>query len=289
MSDSADFVDLVPDAPLGAENADTYMALFSEAAYHDDAALTEALDAAGFDPLVLSLLPDGTYENQGAAFDAWITYEGGETDIVIAFRGTDDFDTSGDLVQSYLESSDAAGWTDTYAYLDLMAEGLEAVDAYAAEEDVDVVYVTGHSLGGAAAQAYMSLHQDTEDISYSAVTFGSPGVFDDDGRAPSAPEAALSPDMRITQFADTDDFAPLFGVQLGGVQISVDTDPSTETEAFDIAALLEDPSEELAAHSMDGYAAAAAEWDALALGVADASAEYTLQLGGVFGVSGVIA
>ena len=52
---------------------------------------------------------------------------------------------------------------------------LSAVDHYASTAGIKHVYVTGHSLGAAMAQAYMEKHQNNGAVEYEAIVFANPG------------------------------------------------------------------------------------------------------------------
>lgn len=123
------------------------------------------------------------------------------TDVLfIAFRGTNDY---GDLSDLLFGSPDSNQWStsgkaDHYA---LFASLRTAIDTYlTANPQITKVFVTGHSLGGAMAHAYMAEHAG--DTRFEAVTFGSIGYG-------TGPDAA---DPRITNFVSTNDIArtPLY-------------------------------------------------------------------------------
>lgn len=95
--------------------------------------------------------------------------------LILAFKGTD--------VKS------PADWLEDVFYINFyykqFAPLLKAIDYYLSQNpNITNVYVTGDSLGAAAAEEYMYNHPDTSSVSFSAVTFGSPGFILKDGPAP---------------------------------------------------------------------------------------------------------
>ncbi|WP_300162924.1 alpha/beta hydrolase [Solidesulfovibrio sp.] len=245
--------------PVTSANLDTVLAVASDAAYRDDASLITSLTSAGLTQLDLTGSGTGTYVAGNAAFDAWTTVVNGEPAAIIAFRGTDDIDYSLDGLSAYLGSEDAAYWFDTKGYYDLLAGGVAAFDAAVSALGIDQVYVTGHSLGGAAAQAYMAVHPDTAQTSYTAVIFGSLGLSGD---------GTWSTDGRITDFADASDFTNSLGTQTAGLTITVSTGGATASSGLDLSTLLSDPASYLDTHSIDLFAADAAAYDAARAGIA---------------------
>jgi pimeloyl-ACP methyl ester carboxylesterase len=279
------------------------LSLFADASFHDDQSLRDALTAAGFNELSLTALPQGTYENQNAAFDAWTFGPTGDEAIILAFRGTDDFTSTENFIASFLGSADAADWTNTQAYYDLLAPGVAAVDAYAAANGVNRVYATGFSLGGAATAVYMENHPNSNGVYYDAVTFGSPGVLtpdDIDLTAASSPFsaqyyadvalAAMDPDPRLTAFEIDEDPATYFGAKTGAVTVGFDLDPNASAATFDLAAFLEDSSA-AAYHNLGLYELAAVNYGQLLLGqtaVSPATVTVDVSLPGAQ-TSGVLA
>jgi methionine-rich copper-binding protein CopC len=84
---------------------------------------------------------------------------------IIAFTGTnptDPLDWSADLV-------------DMGEAFILLQPLITAFDQYVNQQGISKVYVTGHSLGGALAQKYMSVHSNTAGTLYDCVTFAAPG------------------------------------------------------------------------------------------------------------------
>ncbi|WP_428559295.1 MAG: alpha/beta hydrolase [Solidesulfovibrio sp. DCME] len=245
--------------PLTAANLETVLAVVSDAAYRDDASLVSGLEAAGLTQLDLTGSGSGTYIAGNAAFDAWTTVVNGEPVAIVAFRGTDDIDYSLDGISAYEASRDAVYWLDTNGYYDLLADGVAAFDTAVSALGISQVYVTGHSLGGAAAQAYMAAHPDTDATAYTAVTFGSLGLSGD---------GAWTTDGRITNFADASDFTNSLGTQTAGLTITVETGETSLSSGLDLAALISDPASYLTSHSVDLFADDAARYDAVKAGLA---------------------
>ena len=105
--------------------------------------------------------------------------------LAIVFRGTD----------QWSDFSDYASFSTHY---EKYAPLLQALNDYVADPSNGIaqVLVSGHSLGAAMAQIYMSHHQDSTSTIYRAWTDGSPGA-----------EIGL-PDDRIVNFVHTDDPVP---------------------------------------------------------------------------------
>ena len=136
---------------------------------------------AGFSPLALPGLSNGTYINQNAAALVGTQTLGGQLVLVLAFRGSDDQTDWLNDVQNI--NADYAKFSPL----------ISAVESYAAQNSLKVV-VTGHSLGGAMAQVFMANHPAGGAVKYEAVTFGSPGAL--------VPPAS---DHRITNYVVSDD------------------------------------------------------------------------------------
>ena len=87
--------------------------------------------------------------------------------LAISFRGSE---ALGDFL------ADIVGGLASFApHFALFNDLISSVDAYAASHGITNVLVAGHSLGGAMVEMYMSQHPNTSTISYSGVSFGSPG------------------------------------------------------------------------------------------------------------------
>lgn len=245
--------------PLTTANLDTVLAVVSAAAYRDDATLVAGLESAGLTQLDLTGSGSGTYVAANAAFDAWTTVVNGEPAAIIAFRGTDDINYSLDGLSAYQASQDAAYWLDTKGYYDLLDAGVSAFDAAVSALGITQVYVTGHSLGGAAAQAYMAEHPDTAETTYTAITFGSLGLSGD---------GSWSTDGRITDFAEASDFTNSLGTQTAGLTITVEKGETSLSSGLDLATLISDPASYLDTHSISLFADDAARYDAAKAGIA---------------------
>ena len=244
---------------LTAANLDASLAVLTEASYRQSASLITALEGAGYVQLDLDGDGNGTSKAGSAAFDAWTTVANNQTVAVIAFRGTDDIDYSKDGLTAYLGSADAAYWSDTVGYYDQLSAKTAAFDAAVDSLGIGQVYVTGHSLGGAAAQAYMAAHPDDADTRYAAVVFGSMGL--------SGGDAGSATDARIVNFVAPSDFSTQLGTQTAGLTISVSQGESGLTTGLDLSALLSDPASFLDSHSISLFAQAANDYDAAKAGL----------------------
>ena len=141
---------------------------------------------------------DGVYvSDDGRAWaHLYVGNVGGQNTLVIAFRGTDDLrDGLLDYVPEF-----APHWD---RFDPLVSQVRPYIDRYAVRE----VYVTGHSLGGAMAQWFLSEFQDGAGVQYHAFTFGSPGGPGGDDTEP-----------RMLHFEHVDDPVPDVGVLVGAVR-----------------------------------------------------------------------
>ena len=139
------------------------------------------VSAGGFTPLNLAGTTNGVFLSENAAAEIGTGIVGGERVIVLAFRGSDDR-------QDWI--NDLRNINADYAKF---APLIAAVDAYAAANFYTVV-VTGHSLGAALTQVFMSNHPAGGAVNYEAVAFGSPGAL-----------VAPALDSRITTYNVIDD------------------------------------------------------------------------------------
>jgi len=109
--------------------------------------------------------PDGVYHGNNAAAFAVRSKDS----VVISFRGTNDND--GDKTHS----SDQKDWFDMDAHYGELLQFTNKIDEYVKANNIKNVYVTGHSLGGGMAAAYMLHHPKGGSVNYEAVTFAAPG------------------------------------------------------------------------------------------------------------------
>lgn len=244
---------------LTAANLDATLAVLTEASYRQNASLITALEGAGFVQFDLDGDGNGTSKAGSAAFDAWTTVAGNQTVAVIAFRGTDDIDYSKDGLTAYLGSADAAYWFDTVGYYDQLSAKTAAFDAAVDNLGIGQVYVTGHSLGGAAAQAYMAMHPDDADTRYAAVVFGSMGL--------SGGDAGYATDARIVNFVAPSDYSTELGTQTAGLTVSFSDGSGSLDSGLDLSTLLADPASYLSVHGTSLYLTAAADYDAAKAGI----------------------
>lgn len=122
---------------------------------------------------------NGEYENNNAS----ALIRRNENTLMIAFRGTDDskdiFDdmsgvASGDFKRHYKKFDDF----------------IKAVETYLKDHsEIQHIYVTGHSLGGAMTDGFILNHPNTSNYQITGVTFASPGY-----------QKHTPTDLRLTQF-----------------------------------------------------------------------------------------
>lgn len=99
--------------------------------------------------------------------------------IFIAFRGTNDVDHSvsdSEVLKGFLfglGTPDLKDWGHMDRYYDLLSPLIQSLNEYIGNSGVKHVYVTGHSLGAAMAQRFVTEHPDDE--RFQAVTFANPG------------------------------------------------------------------------------------------------------------------
>jgi RTX calcium-binding nonapeptide repeat (4 copies)/Lipase (class 3) len=88
------------------------------------------------------------------------------------------------LAVSFRGTSDIGDWVDNLLFFrnhyNKFGPLIEAIDRYVDAYNVEQVFVTGHSLGGAMVQLFM---QDHPGLKYIAATIGAPGVHDAIGGA----------------------------------------------------------------------------------------------------------
>jgi pimeloyl-ACP methyl ester carboxylesterase len=125
---------------------------------------------------------------------------------VISFRGTNDKDTSS--VNAKGESPDEIDWTLMENHYHLLDSLISAFDSYVnnSVNGINKVYVTGHSMGGALAINYMSLHAGSK---YESAVFAAPPYTEQKilGVVPNRKE--FNPDYRIIQMEISGDPVPM--------------------------------------------------------------------------------
>lgn len=201
-----------------ATGSDVALARISEIAY---LGVPTSLPA-GFFPVSAAELPlpagagdafnEGLYRNSNAAALVVIGRLNGKLTAVLAFRGSDDRQDSINDLQNINNE------------FPLFANLIRAFDQYVARENISQVAVTGHSLGGAMAQIYMSTHADTGSVQYVSDTFGSPGAL-----------IGAGTDARITNFRIADDPAVFLGEHRAAVGAELRSNPAEAGAAVFVA------------------------------------------------------
>ncbi len=162
----ADKVNIATTPSVAADfaRADRYLDLLDRAAMPDLAPVASGNASFPADGLEGGIFTQGNAAALvGRAADA----------LFVAFRGTNDVETVDDVLSG---TPDRDHWTPAgkAAHDALFADLRAAIDAYlAANPGVKKIYVTGHSLGGAMAHAFMQEHAG--DARYEAATFASLG------------------------------------------------------------------------------------------------------------------
>jgi hypothetical protein len=162
------------------------------------------LAALGLQPLDFRQLhmSDGLFTHQNAAALVATGTVAGTQALVLAIRGSDD----------------AVDWRHDFLNINAdypkFARLFAAVDIYAAVHDLKVI-VTGFSLGGALAQEFMAHHHDLGDLTYQAITFGSPGAL-----------IAAGSDARITNYEIASDPLAFVGVHREEIAQAIAADPT---------------------------------------------------------------
>ncbi|WP_374445735.1 M10 family metallopeptidase C-terminal domain-containing protein [Stella sp.] len=123
---------------------------------------------------------DGLFRSETGTAAALVLRSGDS--LFVAFRGTD-----GDW-------TDYLNWLSMPAHYAKFQELRQQVDAYlAADGGIRHVYATGHSMGGAMAQAYADEHRS--DPRFEAVTFGNPGyAYGEDGDSSAVTNLVMADD-----------------------------------------------------------------------------------------------
>ncbi len=137
-------------------------------------ALGFAGNAPGFSIIGGSLL---RYDNENASATVGLTMLGGKRTLGISFEGSNDISTENGLKDWNHNVFSIKGYYDLLNDADNGNEigFLQSVVNYINTNGIEQVLVTGHSLGGAAAQFFMQDYGVT-DTRYIGVTFGSPGT-----------------------------------------------------------------------------------------------------------------
>ncbi|MBS0175101.1 MAG: DUF4347 domain-containing protein, partial [Nitrospira sp.] len=148
----------------------SFLADCSLAAYSDNASLGEnLLGLSSWQSIEISSLPGDVYNPNTGRYQygsdgAFVAYSDETRTAVISFEGTSSV---------YDWQHDISGMFPSVVNLVPL---IDAFDTFVRENKIKKVYVTGHSLGGALAQAYMMCHiDDPVGPSYEAVTFAAPG------------------------------------------------------------------------------------------------------------------
>lgn len=183
--------------------------------------LGNAVTGIGYDygNTVWTLEKDGIYHgNNAAAFAVRC-----DDAVVISFRGTNDNDNTAWNSPSF----DMTDWADMTEHYGELLAFVNKIDGYISSNNIKKVYVTGHSLGGGMALAYMDKHQansnttaDGSIISYEAVTFAAPGFLVKGSLDPRVVCVEIDgdpvPDIKYHQgFVVTADVAELTHTELG--------------------------------------------------------------------------
>ena len=150
----------------------------------------------------------GDFGNNGIYFDrlgAQALVARSQSSLVLSFRGTE---LSSGFWEAFWDLYDDAYLLFQTHYLKFVPL-FEAIESYiASHADIAKIYVTGHSLGGAMAHAYMGDHQN--DPHYEALTVASPGYW-----SPYHPiYFTIGSDSRITNIWNEDDVIRAFAAVL---------------------------------------------------------------------------
>ncbi|MGY3695006.1 VCBS repeat-containing protein [Bradyrhizobium sp. USDA 3240] len=152
-----------------------------------------SLADTGTGPFSTKGLQLGIYHNDNAA--ALVGREGNS--LFIAFRGTND-STGGNDFENFLlgvvdaKTPDENDWSNMDHYYEELAPLLTALDNYISDKSnhVDNVYVTGHSLGAAMVQQYLTDYQHVAYLNrkFEGIAFADPGYFSILKQQPPEPE-----------------------------------------------------------------------------------------------------
>lgn len=156
-----------------------------------------------------SAYANGLYTNYNGAAEILVGTVNGKTTAILDFRGSvNEQDSINDL-------------QDINKQYQLFANIVAAFDGWVSKEQIGNVLVTGHSLGGAMDQLYMASHPNTATTSYTAETFGSPGVL----QSPAT-------DNRITNIRVSDDPAIYLGENRASVGAQLQSNPALAAAAI---------------------------------------------------------
>ena len=162
----------------------------------------------------MSLLP--LHFSSGGGFTA---VSGDGTTLAIAFRGSD-----APFIDDYIDTLNYQNW-----HYSLFAPLISDVRTYlASHSNITKVLVTGHSLGGAMAEIYISKDAFATDNT-TFITFGSPGV-NANARGPSDVSAIASD---VLHFQHTGDQVPGVGGPVQGPIVKIEL-TDVPDGAFDI-------------------------------------------------------
>lgn len=156
---------------------------------------------------------NGVYRFDNAAALVGSGVLGGQTTLVLAFRGADDRQDSINVLR------------DPGVDYAKLAELVTAVDRLAASGNYQQVVIEGHSLGGSLTQIFMANHPaEATPIRYVGTTFGSPGAL--------VPDTS---DPRITNYAVVDDPAIFLGENREAVGNTLNSSPLLARPVADLA------------------------------------------------------
>jgi Ca2+-binding RTX toxin-like protein len=162
--------------------------------------LSPSINSSGY--INFGMTDDGMFINGNAAVFA---ARQGDS-IVLAFRGTNDTAKEGANPKDPNNTvhPDEDQWGRMPDYYNALKPFLTQFDDYVKSNNIKNVYVTGHSMGGAMALEYMSLHSGPQyqAVTFAATPFGQPYLFI------SAERKYYPPDDRITQIEIANDPGP---------------------------------------------------------------------------------
>ncbi|SDY74326.1 hypothetical protein [Nitrosomonas sp. Nm33] len=180
----------------------------------------------GFSTINGSLL---RYDNENASVTVGLTILGGKRTLGISFEGSNDFSTENGRKDWNNNVFNIKGYYDLLndPRSDNEISFLRAIVNYINSQGIEQVLVTGHSLGGAAAQFFMQDYGVTDDR-YIGITFGSPGTN----------RFQVLPEERFANIRHNDDEAVIAGdargYEVSGsiINVRVDDDGLSEHALF---------------------------------------------------------